>query len=645
MDSFRFVIALALCMLIMVGWTLFFQPKPQPVPQGNLPPVPAAAPQAPRPPPPPALGAVQPPPLIAEADQPEQTAEISINGAGEPERLKLKVSSREGGISGVWLPRYRTRDGKDPLVLIPEDAGAAALLGLWIDQPTVQFDRRKGHGALRNWALEAAPDKGSAAFTKEIDGVLVRKEIRAIKDRYHVEVSLVLENRSAENRQLHYRIQGPSGMPSESLRTPGTDLNLVWGDRGGDGATVNNVLTVSSIKGDWVSPYADRIVLVGSSNNYFAGVLAGADPQTQGQLKSGHADTFTDPRNLEELARAEYKRPFGDLLPDERSKVEGKAFKNVRTAIASRDTISLAPGATVTHRFLLFLGPREAKVLAEYPQFNLPEINYYGWWTMLVKIFLQVLKGLHAVLFSWGLAIIGLTFIVRACLHPINRRQQASMMRYQKKVGAIKPQMDALKERYANNKVKMNQEVQKLFKENHINPGQMMGGCLMIFLQLPVWYALYSSIEVSLDLRGAPFLWITDLTQSDRLVAPLPFTIPFLGTDLNLLPFIYVILTILQQKMQPKPTDPQMQQQMRMMTFMMVFFGFIFYAFPAGFLLYFIASASISMVESKIIKKILAREGLGPNAGALAAAGGAGPVPLVGQALYPAKKTGEGKRK
>src|SRR5438093_9952840 len=103
----------------------------------------------------------------------------------------------------------------------------------------------------------------------------------------------------------------------------------------------------------------------------------------------------------------------------------------------------------------------------------------------------------------------------------------------------------------------------------------MMGGCLMIFLQLPIWYALYSSIEVSLDLRQAPFLWIRDLTQPDRL-AHLPFTIPFLGDELNVLPVVYVILTILQQKMQPMPTDPQMQQQMKMMTYLMVFFGFIF---------------------------------------------------------------------
>jgi YidC/Oxa1 family membrane protein insertase len=249
---------------------------------------------------------------------------------------------------------------------------------------------------------------------------------------------------------------------------------------------------------------------------------------------------------------------------------------------------------------------------------------------------------------SWGLAIIGLTALVRLCLHPLNRKQQASMMRYQKKVGAIKPQMDALKEKYGSNRMKMNQEMQKLFKEHGINPAQMMGGCLMIFAQLPVWFALYRSIEYSLDLRHAPFLWITDLTKPDNLLT-LPFSIPFLGNMLNILPILYVILTITNQKMQPKPADPQMAKQMQMMSFMMVFFGFIFYSFPAGFLLYFIASAGISMAESRIIKKILAREGLGPLAPANAQGTPAGPGPKKSgppQAMYASKKIrGEKKKK
>jgi membrane protein insertase Oxa1/YidC/SpoIIIJ len=95
--------------------------------------------------------------------------------------------------------------------------------------------------------------------------------------------------------------------------------------------------------------------------------------------------------------------------------------------------------------------------------------------------------------------------------------------------------------------------------------------------------------------------------------------------------------------MQPKPSDPQMQQQMKMMTYMMVFFGFIFYSFPAGFLLYFITSAAIGMIESRIIKRMLAREGLGPDSGNAPAQATSGPRPRP--ALYPARGQRDQKRK
>ena len=164
----------------------------------------------------------------------------------------------------------------------------------------------------------------------------------------------------------------------------------------------------------------------------------------------------------------------------------------------------------------------------------------------------------------------------------------------------------------------------------------------VIYLPVRIYY---NSISISLDLRHAPFLWIKDLTRPDHLF-PLPLGLPFQGWDFfNLLPVIYVALTLLQQKMQPKPSDPQMQQQMKMMTFMLVFFGFLFYAYPAGFLLYFIAGAAISMLESRIIKRVLAREGLGPGGGSPALATAGAPSPLASAAMYPSRDPREQPRK
>jgi YidC/Oxa1 family membrane protein insertase len=162
----------------------------------------------------------------------------------------------------------------------------------------------------------------------------------------------------------------------------------------------------------------------------------------------------------------------------------------------------------------------------------------------------------------------------------------------------------------------------------------------MIFLQLPIWFALYNTLRYSLGLRQAEFLYISDLTRPDRLFPfSFPgvgeFSVPFLGEYFNLLPILYVILTLWNQKMQPKPEDPQMRAQFRMMTFMMVFFGFIFYSFPSGFMLYIMTSSALGIIESKIIKAKLAREdaqGGGASPGAPGGDGGA-PAPM-----YPGRK-------
>ncbi len=643
MDSVRFILAIVLCMAIMVGWSILFRPQkpPQkPVPEAKQvaekksPPLKTEKKTEEKP-----LALQEP-----EVQEPEKITKIHSRGEqpGETPLLELEVTS-SGGISEVQLPRYKSRDAKGPEILIPKEPDRPLPLGLWMGME--KYDPEK-HSDLMNWKLET-PAGDSVVLRREVDGIAVQKEIKTAVGRYHVELQLTFENRSPEERQFQYRLRGPGGLTSEALRAAGSDLNYIYGERGPQGETVNEVETVGSIKQkEKPSQNEKRIVLAGSSNNYFAAVLASDDPKTLGKLYKAHFTFIPDPQNAREFARKEFAGGSLEELDNiQREEVEKKAFRNVLTSVSSQP-ITMKPGEGFTHHFILFMGPREAKILAEYPQFNLTEINDYGMLTFFIKIFIQILKGFHFVLFSWGLAIFGLTFLVRLCLHPLNRKQQASMMRYQKKVSAIKPQLDALKERYGSNRMKMNQEMQKLFKEHGVNPTQMMGGCLMIFFQLPVWIALYRSIEFSLDLRQASFLWITDLTKPDGLLT-LPFTIPFLGNLLNVLPIIYVILTILQQKLQPKPADPQMQQQMRMMTYMMVFFGFIFYSFPAGFLLYFIASAAISMVESRIIKRILAREGLGPPgaAGQQPATSPSSPGPSRPQALYPGKKPRGEKRK
>jgi YidC/Oxa1 family membrane protein insertase len=157
-----------------------------------------------------------------------------------------------------------------------------------------------------------------------------------------------------------------------------------------------------------------------------------------------------------------------------------------------------------------------------------------------------------------------------------------------------------------------------------------MAGCLIIFLQIPIWYGLWSTLRYEPGLRQAPFLFVQDLTRPDMLL-DLGFDLPFLGNYFNILPILYVILTVVNQRLQPRPQDPQMLTQYRMMTFMMIFFGFLFYSFAAGFLLYFLTSAFLGIIESKIIKAELARDERHEGGAAAVAAAPAG------GAMYPGK--------
>ena len=189
--------------------------------------------------------------------------------------------------------------------------------------------------------------------------------------------------------------------------------------------------------------------------------------------------------------------------------------------------------------------------------------------------------------------------------------------------------MKALREKHKADPLKANQEIQKLFREHGVNPAQMAGGCLMLFLQLPIWIGLISTFRLAIELRQASFLYIPDLTAPDHL-SHLPFSLPFLGDWFNLLPILYVIVTLVNQKMMPKSDDPQMQKQQKMMSYMMVAFGFIFYNFASGLLLYFLTSASLGILEQKIIRAELKREEENPDV-----------VVTGGPALPPPPKPGQ----
>ena len=261
---------------------------------------------------------------------------------------------------------------------------------------------------------------------------------------------------------------------------------------------------------------------------------------------------------------------------------------------------NIAPGQSVSQDYIFYAGPKRTSTLQQYG--NMVQVlDYdYGMFGIITKLFLSMLAAFHKVIPNYGLGIIFLTLLVKIVLHPLTRKTQVSMYKMQK----LQPKINALREKYKHNQKTLGQEQWKLFREHRVNP---LGGCLPMFLQIPVLIALYNGIAYSIEFRQQPFFgWIKDLAQPDTL-AILPFSLPLLGNQLNILPIIMVVSWVIQQVTMPKPADPKQAQQQKMMMFMPLVFGFMFYAMPSGLVLYWLTNTLLGTLEQYYIKKHLAK--------------------------------------
>ena len=167
----------------------------------------------------------------------------------------------------------------------------------------------------------------------------------------------------------------------------------------------------------------------------------------------------------------------------------------------------------------------------------------------------------------------------------------------------LHPEMEKLKAQHKDNPQKLNKEILELYKKYNINP---LSGCLPLLLQMPIFIALYQALLKSVDLRNATFLWIKDLSMPDAVA--LPFSLPLLGSSINVLPLLMVVLMVAQQKISTKVmgsavTAEQKQQQQMMLVIMPVVFGFIFYSMPSGLVLYWVTNTVLTITEQSAIFK------------------------------------------
>lgn len=259
--------------------------------------------------------------------------------------------------------------------------------------------------------------------------------------------------------------------------------------------------------------------------------------------------------------------------------------------------ITIPPQGEVTQSWSLFAGPKREELLSP---IGAEKVLDLSWYAVVSPAMLWVLDKLHSTGMPYWLAIIGLTVIVRGLMFPISRKQAIGAA----KMKELQPKLTELKAKYGNDQEKFLRAQMELFRNHGYGPlGPMASGCLPVLLQLPIFIGLYQALQTSVDLRQAEFLWIDNLAAPDKLFV-MPFSIPYLGADFNLLPLITVVLFYIQQKLfMPPATTPEQEAQYKMMNFMMLFMGVFFYHVPAGLCIYFIASSLWSIAERMLLSK------------------------------------------
>ncbi len=295
------------------------------------------------------------------------------------------------------------------------------------------------------------------------------------------------------------------------------------------------------------------------------------------------------------------------LIPDQRSRIEGgfkAVLKNIERYQAqyTSNEIVLEKGETASVKSNVFIGAKEVDLLDKYSnQLSIEMFDRavdFGWFYVITKPLFLLLHKLSDLLGNVGLSILALTVLIRIVLFPLANKSFKSMS----KMKILTPKMTEIRERYKTDKLKMQQEIMALYKSEKVNP---LSGCLPILIQIPIFFALYKVLFVTLETRHAPFYgWVKDLS------APDPTTIFNLFGLFNFMPpsflmigawpLLMALTMYLQQKLNPAPPDPL---QAKIMSFLPLMFLFLFATFPAGLVIYWTWNNILSIGQQWIIMK------------------------------------------
>lgn len=532
------------------------------------------------------------PPIRVETDR--FIAELTNRGA-VPIRVLAKGLTREAGLDASVEANLVAivdtfEEGRKPFLFTMSD-GKYDLANLdWVYKGETLEGDEEVH------TYEIAPG----------DGVRIVKRFRFADGRDHIsiDVDVHTEHQDVVAQRRTFEMTGPQGVVYEGDPTRTQDqtfaLTLITGRNAVRAADPKAIR-----KNEGPLQYSTDIDWMAVVSKYFAAIL---DPvEAPGPVEHGIVDSVLDPV-LYDLRRSEGTLP-GDAARESASTKLGVHVRYFEPLAAV--------GQKLEFEFRAYLGLMDRSHLgkngdyADYApllEHTSAPVCGMGWLIKpIASLLLAFMNLIYSVVGNYGVAIILLTCLIKLAMFPATRHQQISMAKYQAKMAKHKPELDRIREKYKNNKQKLNEHTLKFFKEKGISPFPF-GGCLPLFATMPIFFGLFYLLRTAPELRQAGFmLWITDLSRPDQLVAEWPHInlICMQVHGLNLLPILMTIAWFLQQRSMPKPADPQQAQTQQMMMFMPILFGFLLYDYASGLSLYWLTNSLFGLVEQKIIRKNL----------------------------------------
>ena len=429
---------------------------------------------------------------------------------------------------------------------------------------------------------------------------------------YMLNCSITVENLAETEQKVRLNLAGPIGTGREGIRTDMRRAIACYRNSKGQITTKGTRLKFSAkmlrkSNGLDKRPLAkpgSHFLWTAAVNKYFAAILVPLPDEGK-----NYCDWIRDKTGT-------FYNPDRDQRADSGDETVSVDLKLLATKLSPVGQTN----NTKTYNFHLYLGPKDKRLFDKNKLYKnlgfVHTIDFLGCCCPAAIIkplafgILSLMEWMYGFIGNYGIVIIILVFLVRIILHPLSKKSQVSMNKFSRILSA--PEVQEIRKKYAKNKTEMNKRILAFQKERGVSPTTPIMGMLPMFVQMPLWIALWSAVYASISLRGAAFLpfWITDLSAPDALVRfPEAIIVPLLKWKIeafNLLPILMGVAFYLQQKLMPKQAaaNPQAAQQQKMMMIMMpIMFPLMLYKGPSGVNLYIMSSVFAGVFEQYFIRK------------------------------------------